>query len=215
MPTPNIEELIDAVVSKAIAQAWQLGQAYWQQADSDYPSQHKKADVTRAKFSDLLTLARQAIAGALQSQAERIKKLEAEIKCIAKLNLHHFNGWGEADKRISVLHTTVKQITAERDTLRAQLAEIKKTEPVAWQHVFTNGRSLSYSETVAGFPAKKDAEKVEPLFTRPMPAQKLSEAELWKSDEIMAINAELGLPMNLLKPFVQAILKVANAKGAK
>ncbi len=41
----------------------------------------------------------------------------------------------------------------------------------------------------------------------------LTEYELWKSDELMAINAEMGLPMNLLKPFVKVVLKLAAAKG--
>ena len=41
-------------VTKALRQAYNLGQIYWQQADSEYISQHKKADQTEAKFQELL-----------------------------------------------------------------------------------------------------------------------------------------------------------------
>jgi len=37
-----------------INQAFNLGQIYWQQADSDYASDYKKADATYQKFLDLL-----------------------------------------------------------------------------------------------------------------------------------------------------------------
>lgn len=42
------------LVSKALRKAWQLGQTYWQQADSEYPSQWKKADATQATFDQLV-----------------------------------------------------------------------------------------------------------------------------------------------------------------
>jgi len=37
-----------------IKRAFQLGQTYWQQADSEYASDYKKADATYQKFQDLL-----------------------------------------------------------------------------------------------------------------------------------------------------------------
>ena len=43
-----------AMVSKALREAYNLGMMYWQQADSEYISQHKKADDTRAKFMALV-----------------------------------------------------------------------------------------------------------------------------------------------------------------
>jgi hypothetical protein len=45
----NSEEL-----RSALRLAFNLGQTYWQQADSDYTSQWKKADVTLAKFKQLV-----------------------------------------------------------------------------------------------------------------------------------------------------------------
>ncbi len=40
-------------VKTAMRRAYDLGQRYWQQADSDFTSQHKKADETAAKFAAL------------------------------------------------------------------------------------------------------------------------------------------------------------------
>lgn len=54
------EDLQD-LVSKALRRAWQLGQTYWQQADSDSVSQHKKADVTQARFDELIEETRSAV----------------------------------------------------------------------------------------------------------------------------------------------------------
>jgi hypothetical protein len=46
----------------AARKAFGLGQTYWQQADSEYISQHRKADETRAKFRALVEETRSAIA---------------------------------------------------------------------------------------------------------------------------------------------------------
>lgn len=43
-----------ADVAKALRQAFSLGQRYWQQADSEFVSQHRKSDETRAKFDALV-----------------------------------------------------------------------------------------------------------------------------------------------------------------
>jgi hypothetical protein len=41
-------------IAKALNRAFMLGQRYWQQADSEYTSYHKKADVTRSEFNALV-----------------------------------------------------------------------------------------------------------------------------------------------------------------
>jgi len=42
------------LIRKAMRKAYSLGQTYWQQADSEFTSHHKKADVTQAKFTALV-----------------------------------------------------------------------------------------------------------------------------------------------------------------
>lgn len=64
----SLEDRAD-VVSKALRRAWQLGQTYWQQADSEYTSHHKKADETQAKFQTLVDETRAAILADLTPNA--------------------------------------------------------------------------------------------------------------------------------------------------
>jgi hypothetical protein len=47
------DDTIDAV-SKALRRAWQLGQTYWQQADSDFDDGGARSGVTQKKFETLL-----------------------------------------------------------------------------------------------------------------------------------------------------------------
>lgn len=56
------DEDLQDLVSKALRKAWQLGQTYWQQADSEYISQQNKSDATQAKFQALVDETRAALA---------------------------------------------------------------------------------------------------------------------------------------------------------
>lgn len=67
--TVTLEDLAD-VVSKALHRAYTLGQRYWQQADSDYASEHKKADETAAKFSQLVDDTRASVLSAAPIAAQ-------------------------------------------------------------------------------------------------------------------------------------------------
>ena len=49
-------------LSIAMRKAWQLGQTYWAQVDSDYESQWRKSDVTQQKFQTLVDQVREHIA---------------------------------------------------------------------------------------------------------------------------------------------------------
>lgn len=46
------EQIVE--VSKALIRAWQLGQTYWQQADSESYIQQAKSDATHRKFQALI-----------------------------------------------------------------------------------------------------------------------------------------------------------------
>lgn len=48
----NLERLTEQM-GAAMKRAYNLGQTYWQQADSDYASEHKKADATANRFIEL------------------------------------------------------------------------------------------------------------------------------------------------------------------
>ena len=55
-----IHDTADLVI-KALRKAWHLGQTHWQQADSEYRSEWKKADVTQATFNQLVEDTRAAL----------------------------------------------------------------------------------------------------------------------------------------------------------
>ena len=62
------EDLQDTV-SKALRRAWQLGQTYWQQADSDSYRQNKQSGETQAVFVKLVDETRAALATPAQAAA--------------------------------------------------------------------------------------------------------------------------------------------------
>lgn len=72
-----LAENMQDTVSIALRRAWQLGQTYWQQADSEYTSQHRKADETQGKFDALVEETRAALSTAAQplTQAEQENQL--------------------------------------------------------------------------------------------------------------------------------------------
>lgn len=49
-----VREALAELVAAALRKAWHLGELHWQQSDSDFESQHRKADATRAKFNALV-----------------------------------------------------------------------------------------------------------------------------------------------------------------
>ena len=65
------EDIADAV-SKALRRAWQLGQTYWQQADSDSYKQNARSAQTEVMFMDLVEETSRMV-------AEIDEKLLAEI----------------------------------------------------------------------------------------------------------------------------------------
>lgn len=69
MTHPDTLTIPRAVVEQALKRAYQLGQTYWQQADSDSWTQNKKSDETQVHFNALVTKTCEA----LQPQAAEPK----------------------------------------------------------------------------------------------------------------------------------------------
>ena len=129
MTTPNIENIIKSLVVNA--GVMEMGEKIAWGSDT--------------------ALMRQA-AAALQTQAERIKELEAEIITRAS--------YGDEQTDFAI------KLAAERDALRAQLSEIAATEPVARTVADTTNTGHSYVKVLVNeLPFRTE------LFTRPMPAQ--------------------------------------------
>lgn len=62
----NKAEDLQDVVSKALRRAWQLGQTYWQQADSDSLADHRRSELTQESFGSLVDETRAALAAPAQ-----------------------------------------------------------------------------------------------------------------------------------------------------
>ena len=132
MTTPNIENIIKSLVVKA--GVMEMGEKIAWGSDT--------------------ALMRQA-AAALQTQAERIKELEAEI--ITRTS------YGDEQTDFAI------KLAAERDALRAQLAAIDAAEPSMIYHgrcVIDCGDSGHQDVTMLKMIARETK-----LFTRPMPPQ--------------------------------------------
>ena len=106
-----------------------------------------------------------------RSQAERIAELERESETHAKAyglaiverdNLHHELKVAQEGWRCECSTDDACRFARERDALRAQLATIAATEPHYWEY-----KGSLYQSKV------NDA--CEALFTRPMPAQDVTE----------------------------------------
>ena len=94
-PTSGAADLL-AMVSKALREAYNLGMMYWQQADSEYISQHKKADDTRAKF---LALVEEACAALAAGQATAAKEeAPANMQVTEKMRAAGDCAWMTADR---------------------------------------------------------------------------------------------------------------------
>lgn len=100
------------------------------------------------------------------------------------------------------------------DALTAAIdAQEPEHGPVAWigVHVFD---ALKAGKCVTSTMTKHKAfEDDVQIFTRPPAVREpLTDAELWANDQIMALNADLGLPMESLVLFARAIEAALRAK---
>lgn len=73
----TLEDKADTV-SIALRKAWHLGQIFWQQADSTYISEYKKAGVTEEKFQRLVDETRAAILAVQSNPCQYPQCLENE-----------------------------------------------------------------------------------------------------------------------------------------
>ncbi len=170
------------------------------------------------QFHDNADICTADVIAALQTQAERIKDLEAEINIRAS--------YGDEQTDFAI------KLAAERDTLRAQLADIAASEPVAWaDDRVVQGRigavhssaSKRYWEK-SDFVDRKNAELLKhPLFTSTIPAQdvnaELVEALQCAKNSLVAFKL-MPVPSNAWEDPDEANLEVVNAalskyKGAK
>ena len=212
MTTPNIEEL------RKLAEEC-LDRDPLEEGDVSFPGFStswcalQREFIMAANPSTVIALLDQ-----LQSQAERIAELERESETHSKAyglaiverdNLRHELKTAQEGWRCECSTDDACRFARERDALRAQLAAIAATEPVAWfafadsngpvplelfgwdekacKHaVLTYARAGNWKGTVEGY-LLQQGWTLKPLFTRPMPAEsKDAERYRWFAD--IAVN---------------------------
>ncbi len=154
-------------VLKALRQAYNLGQIYWQQADSEYISQHKKADQTEAKFQDLLDTT--------------VAALEAKDEPMEFFDWYDNAHWGNEDFKEGCHRAWNAAIK-----YTAKPNQEAKDEPVAWmfQHEET-GRTMCVDAQQLKWGFEKGnprLKKIAPLYTTP-PQRTwagLTDEEVWE-----------------------------------
>lgn len=156
MTTPNIKELMQMADVYAAVTAGAV------------------SDADRYKIGLRTQEARAALEQAIQSQAERINELEQALQTgpeiIAGLFARAVNMEKERDElreKYTDTYWALDDAARENTSLRAQLTEIEKTEPVASINELNNARMFSLE---AGGYSRKDK-----LFARPMPTQDVTE----------------------------------------
>ena len=112
-PSKGTSMTKDEALRTALKQAYNLGQIYWQQADSEYMSQHRKADLTEAKFKELV----EATVAALEAKDEPVAWMfqheeTGRTMCVDAQQLEWgFEKGNPRLKKIAPLYTTPPQRT--------------------------------------------------------------------------------------------------------
>ena len=128
------------------------------------------------QFHDNADICTADVIAALQSQAERIKELEAEI--ITRTS------YGDEQTDFAI------KLAGERDALRAQLAELEMEEPDIYVH--QDGLQVWEAKNNA---ALENDPNFTAYFTRPMPAQPII--------GLQAIHDAITVDQTLAQPNIQ------------
>ena len=166
------KELLD----RYLKEAYRMGQVFWQQADSGFVSQNKKADVTKAKFDQLLIDAGEALA-----QQEQPAKTERQIRRMfcATYASDSSPYMDDGEAQDNSMHPCIDFLRDSPEQIRSKMIEraIAKhkeqpaQEPVAWLHgttfqvVVSKNRPDSFSAWL-------------PLFAAPPTQPALSDDEI-------------------------------------
>ena len=119
-------------IEPALRRAYALGQKYWQQADSDFARDHRKADETQAKFNQLVESMQGWLSPAeadnlrtqlaeAQKDSDRLDWIEQNANMGVAINrLKHIT-----DLSRLVYEVAVDDVYATEDTLRAAIDAAK------------------------------------------------------------------------------------------
>ena len=126
-PREHADDKTEQTVTDALRRAFSLGKTYWQQAHSDFISQHVKADATRAKFQELCERTEDTIdnlraqLAEAQKDSDRLDWIEQNANMGVVINRLKLI----TDLSRLVYEVAVDDVYATEDTLRAAIAAAK------------------------------------------------------------------------------------------
>ncbi len=136
-------------VTKALRQAYNLGQIYWQQADSEYMSQHKKADQTEAKFQELL----ETTSAALEAKDEpandellRLRDLLGKANALARIRANEIESLKASLYGLYELEKQRDELEQRLTKTEAQLGE------AVWNYGELKREQLANQQKTSGSP---------------------------------------------------------------
>jgi len=161
----EIEDLQDSV-TKALKKAFQLGQTYWQQADSESFSQNKKADETQAKFYELED---ETVAAIREALAEPVQEPE-------------FVGWycAHCERGVDASEVTFHEQHEVCGRVISNDVPPKpvKQEPVAWMCWIDSDEEMNPANAQLTSYEPKAYAKRKPLCAAPQPVKQEPVAEI-------------------------------------
>lgn len=131
-------------VTAAIRRAFQLGQTYWQQADSESYKENKKADATRDRYNALCIETAEIAARADTRIAELETAMKRQAAAVRMLDMSHVARAETMMQHAQVLHDLSKPdeleslrqanaiLTADVERAEAELARLRGQEPVGY-----------------------------------------------------------------------------------
>jgi hypothetical protein len=167
------DDIIDAV-SKALRRAWQLGQTFWQQADSESWTQQAKSDGTQKKFEALVDETR-ALLSASKPAAPVADECRAHLWALVDIWDDQDN---EPDARCYVEGAFRQQLDDARTFLAASpAAPAQSGEPAAYLYERQESSEFEQALYVTLLPPDNPEETreygftVTPLYAAPQPFQ--------------------------------------------
>ena len=167
-PREHADDKTEQTVTDALRRAFSLGKTYWQQAHSDFISQHVKADATRAKFQELCERTEDTI-DTLRAQLDKLtaenEQLREQRNRIGLCIGHALSGGRKDDHEagLSERMNAIRALIAERNEWQASRIAYANEFPLNADgepdvvNVHANIRSLKAQLAEA----QKDAERLD------------------------------------------------------
>lgn len=156
--------LTEDALSKMLRRAYNFGQTYWQQADSEYLSQQRKSNETADKFAEFVTESCAALAPSIQAlpavaaaAPDALADFQEGQWWVAELDNMVSNGTADQKRAVAVVHHMLRAVAAQPEAKEAPAAlsadlhdhimrlpcDLEKCTSKDWQYAFKEGHKVA------------------------------------------------------------------------